>query len=81
MDLWEEMKEVRMLWQDAWCVVGNFNVLRYPIERLGGDRFTTSMNEFLDFITEQIIFLISITEQNLIDLPLVGGLYTWSMYL
>ena len=69
--MWEEMKEVRMLWQDAWCVVGNFNVLRYPIERLGGDRFTTSMNEFLDFITEQ----------NLIDLPLVGGLYTWSMYL
>ncbi len=56
MDLWEEMKEVRMLWQDAWCVVGNSNVLRYPIERLGGDRFTTSMNEFLDFTTEQFFF-------------------------
>lgn len=41
------------------CVAGDFNVIHYPSERLGCDRFTLAMHEFSDVIKGL----------NLIDLP------------
>ena len=47
---------------------GDFNVVRFPSERLGSNAFTTTMWEFSNFILEQ----------GLIDLPLQGGTFTWA---
>jgi exonuclease III len=65
---WEELSSVRQRWAAPWCVVGDFNAIRMPSERLGCNRFNSSMHSFSDWIDTQ----------NLIDLPLVGGCYTWS---
>ena len=46
-----------------WCVGGDFNVVRFPSERFGSANFTTAMHWFSAFISEQ----------SLVDLPLVGG--------
>ena len=46
----------------------DFNVVRFPSERLGSNSFTPAMREFSNFISEQ----------SLIDLPLQGGTFTWS---
>ena len=47
---------------------GDFNVVRFPSERLGSNSFTIAMREFSNFISEH----------GLIDLPLKGGTFTWS---
>ena len=47
---------------------GDFNVVRFPSERSGIANFSSAMLRFSDFISEQ----------SLIDLPLVGGNFTWS---
>ncbi|KAK4590843.1 hypothetical protein RGQ29_021151 [Quercus rubra] len=51
-----------------WCYMGDFNVVRFPSERLGGLCLTLAMENFSKFIEEL----------KLIDLPLEGGSYTWS---
>ena len=33
--LWIELDSVRVRWSLAWCVFGDFNIIRYPVERLG----------------------------------------------
>jgi hypothetical protein len=45
----------------------DFNISRFPIKRSGDAGFSPAM-ELLDFIFEQ----------ELIDIPLVGGSFTWS---
>ena len=51
----------------AWCVFGDFNIIRYPSERFGCKAFNPAMFAFSDFI-----------EANyLVDLPLEGALLTW----
>ena len=61
--MWTELDSVRERWIVAWCVFGDFNIIRYPAERLGCTSFSPAMFKFSDFI-----------ERNfLIDLPLVGG--------
>ena len=63
---WEELSSVRQRWEVPWCLVGDFNAIRIPSERLGCNRFNPSMDSFSDWIDSH----------NLIDLPLVGGCYT-----
>ena len=54
-------------WNTAWCVIGDFNIIRYLSERLGCKAFSPAMFAFSDFI-----------EANyLVDLPLEGALFTW----
>ena len=48
-------------------MLGDFNVIRYPTERFGYNSFSPAMFKFSDFIAKH----------SLIDLPLVGGEYTW----
>jgi hypothetical protein len=67
-ELWEELKSVYSRWNIPWVVFGDFNVIRFPSERLGCTRITPHMLDFSDFIETS----------QLIDLPLGGGPYTWS---
>lgn len=46
---------------------GDFNVVKYPVERLGASRVLHQMRQFNDFIQEC----------ELVDLPLRGTTYTW----
>ncbi len=66
--LWEELSSIRQRWALPWCVVGDFNSIRFPSERLGCSRLSTAMIKFSEWIDTS----------NLVDLPLVGGQYTWS---
>ena len=51
----------------AWCLIGDFNIIRYPSERLGYESFSLATFAFSDFI-----------ESNyLIDLLLEGASFTW----
>ena len=65
--LWAELDSVRARWSSSWCVFGDFNIIRYPVERLGCISFSPTMFKFLDFIAMNF----------LINLPLVGGKFMW----
>ena len=41
--MWEELVGVGTWWDIPWCVGGNFNTVRYPMDRMGMDRLTPSM--------------------------------------
>ena len=60
--LWEELTRMPSRWNIAWCVFGDFNIIRYPSKRFGCEAFSLAMFAFSDFI-----------EANyLVDLPLEG---------
>ena len=65
--MWAELDSVRSRWDGAWCLFGDFNVIRYPAERLGCNSFSPAMFKFSDFVAKHL----------LVDLPLVGGEYSW----
>ena len=67
-ELWDELQGIRNQWNYPWFTFGDFNVVRFPNERLGCSQVSPSMMEFSDVIEEL----------NLVDLPLRGGSYTWS---
>ena len=67
-ELWEELKSIYSTWSIPWVVFGDFNVIRFPSERLGCTRITPHMLDFSEFIESS----------QLMDLPLGGGPYTWS---
>ena len=66
--LWEEMSGLHSWWNVPCCVLGDFIVVRFPMERLGVVNFTQAMHDFLDFISVH----------GLLDIPMAGGRYTWS---
>jgi hypothetical protein len=66
--LWDELSSIYNWWEAPWCMSGDFNVIRFPTERLGTKAYTPAMTDFSDFISAH----------GLIDPPLVGGQYTWS---
>ena len=58
---------MRVRWIMAWLLFGDFNIIRYPCERLGCESFSLAMFAFSDFI-----------ENNyLVDLLLEGASFTW----
>ncbi|XP_059446449.1 uncharacterized protein LOC132177995 [Corylus avellana] len=66
--LWEELAGVMSCWDMPWCIGGDFNVTLYPSERSRGVYSRATMRDFGEFISEQ----------GLMDLPLVGEISTWS---
>ena len=53
---------IRGLWNELWCVVGDFNMIRFRSERSRGGRLSPTMRRFSEVI-----------EEELRDLPLQGG--------
>ncbi|KAG2689058.1 hypothetical protein I3760_09G122900 [Carya illinoinensis] len=66
--LWEELAGVYRWWELPWCIDGDFNVVRFPSERSRDSRMRPTMTEFSEFIYDL----------NLVDIPLLGGAFTWS---
>lgn len=46
---------------------GDWNIIRFPSERVGGNRITSDMQSLLDWINSQ----------SLVDLPLGGARFRW----
>ncbi|XVF10646.1 hypothetical protein REPUB_Repub07fG0200300 [Reevesia pubescens] len=66
--LWKELTEVLNSLDVAWCLGGDFNVVRFPWEKLGRSFNMGAMKLFSNFI-EGLGF---------VDFPLIGGKFTWS---
>ena len=66
--LWDELVGIMSLWEMPWCIGGDLNAIRFPSERVGVTRYSSPMGEFSSFISDQ----------GLMDIPLMGGQYTWS---
>jgi hypothetical protein len=64
--LWEELAGLLSWWNLSWCIRKDFNVARFPSERLGEAPFCPTM------WSSQILFLIRASW------TLVGGTFTWS---
>lgn len=50
-----------------WCLGGDFNVVRFPRNRLGARRFSVQLHSFNGFVDSHA----------LVNLPLKGASYTW----
>ena len=64
----EELASVAFRWGHPWCVGDDFNIVRYSEERRGSHGNFSAMR----------IFNRVIDELQLVDLPLQGGVVTWS---
>ncbi|RVW76716.1 Transposon TX1 uncharacterized 149 kDa protein [Vitis vinifera] len=51
-ELWEELAVVKGIWNDPWCIVGDFVVVRFSVETSNGRQMSTAMREFSGFIDE-----------------------------
>ena len=60
--------DIRVMWGDPWCIGDDFNVLRFPRERNREGRWTGALRRFSQIIDEL----------ELKDLPLQGGVFTWT---
>ena len=49
---WEELGAIRRLWNDPWCIGGDFNMIRFPNECRRGGRVSFSIRRFLKVIDE-----------------------------
>ncbi|KAL6350285.1 hypothetical protein AAG906_004233 [Vitis piasezkii] len=54
-DFWEELGTIRGLWQDPWCIEGDFNVIRFLGEMNSISRLYSAMRRFLE-VNEDLEF-------------------------
>lgn len=45
----KELREVMDDWKTPWCSSGDFNVVRFPSDRLGASKFSLQMRLFNAF--------------------------------
>ena len=48
--MWEELACINSWWGVPWCLGRHFNVIQFPLEKLGGQHFTQAMVGFSDFL-------------------------------
>ena len=65
---WEELGAIRGIWSDPWCIGGDFNVILSQRERSSQGRISGAMRRFAQVVDEL----------ELLDLPLQGGVFSWS---
>lgn len=67
--LWDESVGLISVWDMPWWCIGvDINVTRFPSKRSGGSSFNPAMVDFSTFISEQ----------DLLNIPLASGSFTWS---
>ena len=66
--LWEELWAIRGIWEDPWCLGGDFNIILFQRERSKQGKLTTAARRFAQIVDEL----------GLVDLPLQGALLTWN---
>ena len=66
--MWEELGAIRGIWDDPWCVGGDFNVTLSQRERSSQGSLNGAMRRFAQVVDEL----------ELLDLPLQGGVFSWS---
>ena len=66
--LWEELGAIRGILNDPWCLGGDFNVTISQRERSSQGRISGAMRRFAQVLDEL----------ELLDLPLQGGVFSWS---
>ena len=49
---WEELGSIKGLWDEPWCVGGDFNEILTPDERSRGGRISNSMRRFADILSD-----------------------------
>ena len=47
--MWDELIGIQQLWDVPWCYIEDFNIIRFPSERLGGSQLTPAMENFSEF--------------------------------
>ncbi|RVW51618.1 hypothetical protein CK203_066866 [Vitis vinifera] len=62
--LWEEIGAIRGLWEEPWCLGGDFNTILYHSERSRNGKITSAMRRFAQIIDDL----------GLVDFPLQGDL-------
>ena len=58
--LWEEFGAIRGLWEDPWCIGGDFNITLFLRERNSQRRISSAMRKFVE----------TVNDLGLVDLPL-----------
>ncbi|RVW55567.1 Transposon TX1 uncharacterized 149 kDa protein [Vitis vinifera] len=67
-ELWEELGAIRGIWEEPWCLGGDFNVTLSQRDRSRQGSLNGAMRRFAQVVDDLA----------LIDLPLQGGVYSWS---
>ncbi|RVW72110.1 hypothetical protein CK203_054771 [Vitis vinifera] len=66
--MWEELGAIRGLWDDPWCLGGDFNIILFQQEGSSQRRITSAMRRFAE----------TVDDLELVDMPLQGGEFTWN---
>ena len=69
--LWQELSRRKLHSQDiCWCLIGDFNCIRHPLERMGSNRGNSESNIMSDFNDWLAVMEVE-------DIPSVGKQFTW----
>ena len=51
--MWDELNGIQQFWEVPWCYIGDFNIVRFPSERLGGLRLILAIENFSEFMLDR----------------------------